>query len=102
MKTCPQCGQQFTDDNSFCLDDGSVLLSQAHAPSRSSGDQPTQVLKTAPVTTVHSNKGFVYALVGVLLLVIGGMASYIVFRPNDDIPGRGGDIPYILFRHFRA
>ena len=84
MKTCPQCGQQFSDDNSFCLDDGSVLVVPAHTPSRGTGDQPTQVLTTAPVVIASSNKGVLYAFVGILLLVIGGMASYIAFRPGDD------------------
>ena len=85
MKTCPQCGQQFSDDNSFCLDDGSILVLPAHTPSRGTGDQPTQVFLTpAPVTTANPNKGILYAFVGVLLLVIGGMTSYIVFRPGDD------------------
>lgn len=84
MKTCPQCGQQFSDDNSFCLDDGSVLLSQSNAGSHGTGDQPTQVLSTAPVVLASSNNGVLYAFVGILLLVIGGMASYIAFRPGDD------------------
>ncbi|MBK6724638.1 MAG: hypothetical protein IPG58_15630 [Acidobacteria bacterium] len=85
MKTCPQCGQQFSDDNSFCLDDGSILVLPAHTPSRGTGDQPTQVFLTpAPVTTANPNKGILYAFVGVLLLVIGGMTSYIVFRAGDD------------------
>lgn len=85
MKTCPRCGQHFSDDNSFCLDDGSILVLPAHTPARGTGDQPTQVFLTpAPVTTANSNKGILYAFVGVLLLVIGGMTSYIVFRPGDD------------------
>ena len=84
MKTCPQCGQQFSDDNSFCLDDGSILVLPAHTPSRGTGDQPTQVLSSAQAAPATSNKGILYAFVGVLLLVIGGMASYIAFRPGDD------------------
>jgi hypothetical protein len=42
MKQCPLCGRTFTEDNQFCLEDGTVLMSAEAAPTEVySGDFPT-------------------------------------------------------------
>lgn len=44
MKQCPQCRMTYTDDNQFCLEDGTTLMLADSMPSRSySGDMPTIV-----------------------------------------------------------
>src|SRR4051812_226072 len=42
MKTCSTCGNSFSDDLSFCLQDGTVLKSRVTADLN---DQPTEVLR---------------------------------------------------------
>jgi len=51
MKECPQCGRTFTEDNQFCLEDGTALLSADAMPTQSySGDIPTVVVPKIPPT----------------------------------------------------
>ncbi|MEO8647659.1 MAG: hypothetical protein ABI539_00695, partial [Acidobacteriota bacterium] len=45
MRTCPKCGRQFTDDLSYCLEDGSRLSGQ---PTDGLGGSPTA--QYGPVT----------------------------------------------------
>ncbi|MGH9947760.1 MAG: tetratricopeptide repeat protein [Pyrinomonadaceae bacterium] len=46
MKKCPQCGREYDNTMSFCLDDGSELLYGPAAPN-SSGDEPaTAILRS--------------------------------------------------------
>ncbi len=59
MKRCPQCNRTYTDDAlSFCLDDGSPLLS-ASAPSSDPGAtvQYPQSRDTSPQPTIAFNPG---------------------------------------------
>jgi len=60
MKRCPQCNRTYTDDAlSFCLDDGSPLLSAGGpAPSDSSATiQYPQSRDTSPQATIAFNSG---------------------------------------------
>jgi hypothetical protein len=77
MKQCPQCKSTFSDDNIFCLEDGTPLQHYAEPASRSlSGDMPTVVIpsasqrvdRAAPVQ--HRGSG--------LYLVVGGLAFLVV------------------------
>ncbi len=47
MKKCPQCGREYDNTMSFCLDDGSELL---YGPATSSSDEPATAIlhETAP------------------------------------------------------
>src|ERR1041384_7146912 len=71
MKRCPTCQRTYTDDSlSFCLQDGSLLLSDASAPRGydsdatlvnpptpgSRTDMPTEVLNPQPAPTIASPK----------------------------------------------
>lgn len=82
MKRCPQCNKQFADEYSFCLDDGTVLVSDFAGYQ----DAPTQVI-SPPVITKHnvpkSTSPLIYVLFGVLATALAGTVYMLVFR-NDD------------------
>jgi TonB family protein len=60
MKTCSTCGNSFSDDLSFCLQDGTVLKSRVTADLN---DQPTEVLRVVtdpdPRTDISNDKTIV-------------------------------------------
>ena len=60
MKTCSTCGNSFSDDLSFCLQDGTVLTSRVTADLN---DQPTEVLRVAtdpdPRTDISNDRTIV-------------------------------------------
>ena len=45
MKTCPRCGQTYTDENlNFCLNDGELLSQQAPEPGAYRDDSPPTIM----------------------------------------------------------
>jgi TonB family protein len=60
MKTCSTCGNSFSDDLSFCLQDGTVLTSRVTADLN---DQPTELLKVVtdpdPRTDISNDRTIV-------------------------------------------
>jgi hypothetical protein len=81
MKRCPQCGQQFSDDYSFCLDDGSVL----NIGFAGSSELPTQVISSPPITNTvpaRATTPWLYILVGALGVGFIGAVYMLVFQQN--------------------
>lgn len=57
MKQCPQCRRTYSDDNQFCLEDGTALMFADAMASRSySGDIPTVVVQKIPPTQHFENQ----------------------------------------------
>jgi outer membrane biosynthesis protein TonB len=86
MKRCLQCNRTFGDENSFCLIDGSTLVSDAPTP-----EMPT-IVRTSPfigqpvqpVPARGINPAFIYLAVGLFALLIGGgIVALIKFAPDN-------------------
>lgn len=82
MKRCPKCNQDFSDDYSFCLSDGSSLLS-----SPSFNEIPTIVIPP-PTQIAPQQKGvnpaFIYAAVGFFALLLGGaVVAFVLYGLNN-------------------
>lgn len=80
MKRCPNCNQVFSDDNVFCLEDGTVLETTPGASY--SGDTPTQVISPFPAAETSGKKEAnknIYAIIGVMLVVIIGLAAIVFY-----------------------
>jgi len=91
MKRCPQCGQQFSDDYSFCLDDGTVLSVES-APYR---DVPTQVVPRQVIAGpqgVKSSPPWIYVLVGCLVTALAGTVYLLAFRGDTARPSNPGAV----------
>jgi len=80
MKKCPTCGLSFSDEHTYCLNDGTVLHASAEtgqAPSYySSGEMETQVLHNLPMPAPAPAKNA--DLSRWLFLIIGLMAAVII------------------------
>ncbi len=79
MKKCPNCHQMFSDDNSFCLNDGTTLqyaseASQTPTLFQTSDSAPTQFIPRPSVNTSNSSSG----VPGWLYAVLGAMTAIIV------------------------
>lgn len=85
MKKCPQCNTIYSDDLSFCLNDGSILVSQNEQetvviPRKTPSDSLQQPVKQGV------NPIFAYLTIGLLALILGGGAvAWIMSR--DNLPG---------------
>ena len=78
MKRCPNCNQMFEDENSFCLNDGTVLELLNHSLGN---NIPTQVFASFPTKTIEkkdANKSF-YAIIGTMAVVIIGLSAIVFF-----------------------
>jgi hypothetical protein len=77
MKQCPNCGQLYSDDNTYCLSDGTVLQAAADKgqtpPPHTSADMETQVLRPAPAPSAPKSDSLKW-----LYLIIGLMAAAII------------------------
>lgn len=87
LKRCPQCGREYYGEDSFCLDDGTLLLS---GPSHSvgvSGDQPTQLVSRNVPSTAVSPARWPFVLIGLLVVVVAALAGALFMRqangPDD-------------------
>ena len=98
MKQCPNCGRTFTEDNQFCLEDGTTLVFAEAMPTQSySGDIPTvvvpripptqhfenqpqfQVPQTAQVQTSSTAK-WIFPVLGLLLGAVFVLAGVVVYQ----------------------
>ena len=84
MKRCHQCGSTFSDDNSFCLDDGSVLVADMQMPfGNISADQPTQVVnRTTPATVTSAPARWPYVLIGMLAAAVLALGVVLLLQPQ--------------------
>lgn len=56
MKTCPRCGQTYTDgDINFCLNDGELLSRTLNKSESSADDPPPTIFMDQPRTTTEGN-----------------------------------------------
>jgi Tfp pilus assembly protein PilV len=88
MKKCSVCGQIYSDDNVFCVDDGTTLNSVSDAASNRvvipvGDDRPTQVITRPPperpVQPAPASNGL-YIVIGVLIAVILMGAGYLFLQ----------------------
>lgn len=96
MKKCPQCHQTFTDDNFFCLEDGTPLPSDAQTAQyppvfQTSGNDQTLVIPHAPqpqqpqpqqVTNSNGSSKWLFLIIGVLATALVGLGAY-TFLPRE-------------------
>src|SRR4051812_16171247 len=93
MKCCPQCGREYDLTMSFCLDDGSELLSGPSLPSSDeprteilSGERAFSAVQTRLGTSASSRRKFVrLALACVVVIGLLAAAVYTLkpFRSNS-------------------
>lgn len=85
MKKCPNCGQFFSDENGFCLEDGTPLVWEGPSPGAvvsPSGDMPTQyiprplITSSVPVPAPRGNSNVLYLVIGVLATALVGLGAY--------------------------
>lgn len=102
MKQCPQCRRTFTDDNRFCLEDGTTLiLADLSATVDYSSETPTVVVpkfqtppqfvlpQTSAQTQTNSTAKWVYPVLGLLLgavVVLGFLVIYQLTKRDGNIP----------------
>lgn len=77
MKRCPNCNQIFSDENIFCLDDGTSLLDvpnagQAPTVSFTPESSPTLTIPRQTADTANSSgiPGWLYAVLGAMAAII--------------------------------
>jgi hypothetical protein len=75
MKRCPECYLTFSDNNSFCLLDGTPLLELVDDPELATVVRPPA---SEPTSTFRLPKGLVIGLsaIGTLLLLFVGLLAY--------------------------
>lgn len=81
MKRCIKCDQVFSDDYSFCLRDGSTLVSDS-----AFNEIPTVVMP--PPSNVPPQRGvnpaFIYAAVGFFaIIIVGAIAAFVLYGLNN-------------------
>lgn len=83
-KTCPKCGEVYSDDNDFCPEDGARLVGGP------SGSQPTEFFPTPVPTPIPpqapSGPGsWIYVLVGALgaIVIVGGIYIFTSGEKKD-------------------
>jgi hypothetical protein len=84
MKRCPQCNQIFTDDNFFCLNDGTSLLYNSNTVQnppvfQTSSDAPTLVVSRPQENRPSSGNGsskWLYLVIGVMGTTLVAMAVF--------------------------
>ena len=88
MKKCPSCNQTFSDDNYFCLEDGTTLLltgeTGANPPVFPTADNATtQIIsrpqisrQTAAATAPKNSSKWLFLVIGILATAVVGMGAY--------------------------
>ncbi|MDQ4122397.1 MAG: hypothetical protein M3209_13240 [Acidobacteriota bacterium] len=84
MKRCPQCQQTFSDENNFCLSDGTPLVPALNVPDQSTIIKPVPPVQPMRPSTVPV---FAYIIVSLLVLLIGG--GFVLWIVRDRfLPGK--------------
>lgn len=90
MKRCPKCGLTLTDDNDFCLEDGTRLVmdsgNRAFGGFQTSGEMPTQFVPhpqavAAPPAT--RSLPILYLVIGVLATALTAVGVYLLLLRDD-------------------
>lgn len=88
MKKCPSCNQLFSDDNVFCMNDGTTLLYAAETGANmpvfpTADNAPTQVIsrpqvsmQTAAAIAPKDSSKWLFLIIGVLASALVGMGIY--------------------------
>ena len=88
MKKCPSCNQTFSDDNYFCLEDGTTLLltgeTGANPPVFPTADNATtQIIsrpqisrQTAAATAPKNSSKWLFLVIGILATAVVGMGVF--------------------------
>lgn len=93
MKQCPQCNQTFTDDNSFCQMDGTILIlanqtDETVAFSTVDNNAPTQFISTPnPVTSMPAKSGipgWVFLVMGIMGTALVALVAFIFLMPKAE------------------
>lgn len=87
MKRCPQCQKLYSDENQFCLNDGTVLSFDSGGSQSYPGDAPTVFMPKipalgAPEARSSANHAFVCAALG----LVGGVVlvlAYFTLAPRS-------------------
>ena len=89
MKRCNQCFQTFSDDYSFCLNDGTTLVDIPDMASQPTiiGISPT--VFTVPATSqnlANTRQSFnpAYAIIGLLTLIVIGLIAFLLIRESKN------------------
>lgn len=87
MKRCPNCNQIFSDENNFCLSDGTTLIPiiSYSAENRISEEIPTQILlrsQTIPINPQNDNSKWLYLIIGAMGVGLAALAIFI-FLPRN-------------------
>jgi len=83
MKKCPNCNQTFSDDNFFCLDDGTTLLLVEDAGDNStlfpmmSNSAPTQIISRPTAVASGDSSKWLFLIIGVLATALAGLAIFL-------------------------
>ena len=98
MKKCPNCNQSFSDDNDFCLNDGTPLISD-------NTSQPTLIVNT-PSSTAHpfnrvepgastGSSNMLYLVIGILAtaLVAVGVYAFLILENETTKRTEGSNSP---------
>lgn len=90
MKKCPNCNQFFSDDNLFCLNDGTSLLlvsesGQSPPIVHTPENMPTQVLSRSPANSSSKIPGWLYAVLGAMAAIIVALGiAFFVTRTSTE------------------
>src|SRR5215216_560324 len=88
MKRCPTCKREFEDSITYCLDDGSPLVSQSPPASEATLVTPSQRDRDIPVTQ--------YGQLGGKATVSGSVADLPVMSAYRATPGKRQVWPWIV------
>ena len=91
MKRCPNCNQLFTEENMFCLNDGTSLLyipetGQNPTIIPTSGEMPTQYIqrpKIAEPKAAENSSRWLYLIIGILATALVGMATFMFTKSGE-------------------
>lgn len=93
MKKCPNCNQIYSDDNLFCLNDGTSLLlvsdtGQTPPIFPTSENMPTQFISRSQPNLPNSSSnipGWLYAVLGAMaaIIVALGVAFFVTRAPSE-------------------
>ncbi|MBK6724637.1 MAG: hypothetical protein IPG58_15625 [Acidobacteria bacterium] len=86
MKNCPSCNQIFTDDNDFCLNDGTLLV---FASAGLSNNVPTEVVQYRQTSQSvpqpdGGSSNILYLLIGVLATALVGIGIYLFVSRDSE------------------